>query len=63
MFKFFYKRGQLECWSFTFNFYEGGAAGERYGLAYLAKMMGSLGNKLLFKHKSYGQTYADGAEV
>ncbi|XP_073958445.1 uncharacterized protein [Choristoneura fumiferana] len=40
-----------------------GAAGERYGLAYLGKMMKSLGTKVLFKHKSYGQTYSDGSDV
>ncbi|XP_050670944.1 uncharacterized protein LOC126969522 isoform X2 [Leptidea sinapis] len=40
-----------------------GAAGDRYPLNLLAAVKQSLGSRPLFKFKSFGQTYADAADV
>ncbi|VVC95539.1 unnamed protein product [Leptidea sinapis] len=42
---------------------KGGAAGDRYPLNLLAAVKQSLGSRPLFKFKSFGQTYADAADV
>lgn len=41
----------------------GGAAGDRYNLNFLAAVKKSLGDRPLYKYKSYGQTYSDAADV